>query len=319
MGQYKRRFLKGEKVREEGEKESHVIASFRRGGYEVHEAEGGGYELINEGVFTGVFSEARVEKHRILFKLSHGMNLEISDRGAKEILREGKAELCGLLASDGTIYEYMVCPRDRSPFIQRQVSLSSMDHEVIEIYKDLFEDIYGFEPHEYVLRRRTKKGESEEYHAVTYRRAVYYDLENLGIKGPEPYEFHPPIEHLDDEGKKAYLRGFFTGDGCVHIGKDEKRHEIRISSSYKEGLEEIRDMLEDLGFHVGEIHEHHRKSDERIEYSIYIPEEDHLKFIEEIGSERKEHIRKFERIREIDEEKKGGGKKSEGCYCLELG
>ncbi|MBO3842234.1 MAG: LAGLIDADG family homing endonuclease [Candidatus Brockarchaeota archaeon] len=38
---------------------------------------------------------------------------------------------------------------------------------------------------------------------------------------------------LDDEGKRAYLRGFFSGDGNVSMTK-EGWHEIRIYSKCKD-------------------------------------------------------------------------------------
>lgn len=77
--------------------------------------------------------------------------------------------------------------------------------------------------------------------------------------------------------------------------------------SVKEGLEELREMLIDLGFHPNEIHARDRgtipgKFSEP-ENHFSIPEEDHLKFIEEIGSEKEEHKRRFQLIKTLDGEK----------------
>lgn len=77
--QYKRRFFEGEQAREEREEKTfHVVGTF--GEYEVREAEGGGYELLKSGKVVGIFSEARVEENRVVFKLSRGMNLEVSEK-----------------------------------------------------------------------------------------------------------------------------------------------------------------------------------------------------------------------------------------------
>lgn len=138
---------------------------------------------------------------------------------------------------------------------------------------------------------------------------MVYDL-NFGIKGPEPYEFHPPTKYLDDEGKRAFLK-VFSEDGNVSMTKGG-RHAIRIHSKYEEGLRELRELFIDLGFHPSEIHTRNRGMIpgrfSGPEYSFIIPEEDHLKFIEEIGSERKEHINRFQLIKSIDEEKEKRGR-----------
>ncbi|MBO3842232.1 MAG: hypothetical protein FGF48_07440 [Candidatus Brockarchaeota archaeon] len=119
--QYERRFFEGEQIREEREDEIfHIVKTFRD--YEVREAEGGGYEQLKSGEFVGTFSEAKVEGNRIIFELSHGVNLEVSEKGIREILTSEKAELCGLIASDGTICKY------RGKYGGHEVSLRSIDH-----------------------------------------------------------------------------------------------------------------------------------------------------------------------------------------------
>ncbi|MBO3832534.1 MAG: hypothetical protein FGF51_04010 [Candidatus Brockarchaeota archaeon] len=302
--QYERRFFEGEQIRGEREDEIfHIVKTFRN--YEVREAESGGHELLKSGEVVGIFSEARVEEDRIIFRLSHGMNLEVSEKGIREILSPEKAELCGLTAADGTICKYK---GKGGSSVGYEVSLTSVSPELIGVFKELAGDTYDMTPHEHIKHHKTKEGEKEHYHIAIYSKKVAYDLWDLGIKGPEPYEFHPPIQYLDDEGKKAYLRGFFSGDGNVSMTK-EGEHKIRIYSSYKEGLNELKEMFEDLGFHPSEIHEKYEKpapGRHRKEYNYYfsIPEEDHLRFIEEIGSEKLEHKRKFELIKLINGRKK---------------
>ncbi|MBO3753804.1 MAG: LAGLIDADG family homing endonuclease [Candidatus Brockarchaeota archaeon] len=53
---------------------------------------------------------------------------------------------------------------------------------------------------------------------------------------------------------RAYLRGFFSGDGNISLWKDGD-HCFRVYSSYREGLEEMREMFSRLGFHPHEIRE----------------------------------------------------------------
>jgi hypothetical protein len=296
--QYERRFFEGEQKRgEREEKAFHTVGIF--GEHEVRESKGGGYELLKSGEVVGIFPEARIEESRVIFKLSHGMNLVVSEKGIREILTAEKAELCGLISSDGTICKY------RSGGYE--VSLRNVDHAPIGVFKELSEDTYGMTPHEHIKWHKTKEGKKQHYHIAIFDRRVAYDLWSLNIKGPEPYEFHPPTKYLDDEGKRAYLRGFFSGDGNVSMTKGGKR-KIRIYSKYKEGLSELRELFIDLGFHPGEIKMRDRGTVpgrySGPEYSFTIPEEDSLRFIEEIGSEREEHKRRLQLIKAIDEEKK---------------
>jgi len=291
--QYERRFFQGEQARGEREDETfQTVGVF--GEYEVREAEGGGYELLKDGESIGVFSEAKVEEGRIVFKLSHGVNLEVSEKEVREILAPEKAELCGLIAADGYISK-----RGKGIY---EVSLSTIDKEMVEVFKRLSEEIYGITPHCYLKHHEIEGERRENYEVGIFSKKIFYDLQDLGIKGPRHYEFHPPIKHLDDKGKKAYLRGFFSGDGTVSVRGD--RCLIRIDSTCKEGLEELREMLISIGFHPREIHKEEPGEPRRTKYSFCISKEEHLKFIEEIGSEREEHKDKFELIRQIHEERR---------------
>lgn len=177
-----------------------------------------------------------------------------------------------------------------------EVSLITTDYELAQVFDELFREVYGVTPYQHLKYHKTSEGEREHYRVGIYRREIAYDLWDLDIKG-KPYEFHPPSSNLDEEGKRAYLRGFFSGDGNISIGRGG-RHQIRIYSSNKEGLEELRELFVDLGFHPGKIY-----LDDEEYYYFSIPEEDHLKFIREIGSEKLKHISRLNLIRSIDEEK----------------
>ncbi|MGC9202377.1 MAG: LAGLIDADG family homing endonuclease [Thermoproteota archaeon] len=297
--QYERRFFQGEQKHEEKEETFNIIKTL--GAYEVREANGG-YELLKNGEVVGTFCEAKVEEKRIIFKLSHGMNLEVSEKGVREILSPEKAELCGLIASDGCVCKYQSKKGKSTGY---EVSLTTVDPELAEVFDKLAREVYSIAPHHYIRHHKTKEGEKPHLKVALLRRNIAMDLWLLGIKGPEPYEFHPPTRYLDEEGKRAYLRGFFSGDGNVSVGK--KGHCIRIYSKCKEGLSELRKLFIDLGFHPSKIHTRDRgiipEKFSGSEYYFTTPEEDHLKFIKEIGSEKEEHKSRLQLIRMIDEEK----------------
>jgi len=303
--QYERRFFEGEQTREEREGEIfHVVETFRE--YEVYEAEDGGYALLKGGEIVGTFSDAKIEEDGITFKLSHGVNLEVSEKGVREIFSLGRAELCGLIAADGSISKYQ--EREGKSTIYK-VYLKTVDHELAEVFDRLFEKIYGVTPHHYIGYHKAEGRKRQHYEEVVYSKKVAYDLWNFNIKGPGHYEFHPPIKYLNEEGMKAYLRGFFSGDGEVTF--TEEGHHISISSSCRECLEELREMLIELGFNPGNIYTYDKEKvpgrHSHPSYRFYLPEEDHLRFIEEIGSEREEHISKFKLIKQVDESREKRG------------
>lgn len=159
----------------------------------------------------------------------------------------------------------------------------SNDKELVDLFNKLSEKIYGITPHHYV---RKKNGLIT---STIYNKNTFYDLIDLEIK-KGPYEFHVPREHLDDDGKRAFVKGFFSGDGNVSVSKGKIT--IRFYSSFKEGLEELRQTLIDLGFHPHEILEYVGPTG--ILYCFSIPRDEHVKFINEIGSYKPRHVRIFE-------------------------
>ncbi|MEM2100630.1 MAG: LAGLIDADG family homing endonuclease [Thermoproteota archaeon] len=242
-------------MRGDSSKESRKILAGRRseeacwtvktfGEYEVRETAGGEYELVKEGTVIGTFSEALVKKERVLFPLSQGMLLEASEVGIREIAIPEKAILMGMIASDGS-NTFRREPRSEGRYRTEYSSkFYSEDRELIKVFDEISEEIYSLTPHHYTRERNGLIA------ATIYNKGVFYDLNDLGLK-PAPYEFHVPREHLDNEGKKAFLKGFFSGDGNVSVSRGNIT--IRIYSKCKEGLEELHQTLIDLGFHPHEI------------------------------------------------------------------
>jgi len=160
--QYERRFFEGEQKRgEREEKAFHTLGIF--GEYEVREAKGDGYELLKSGEVVGIFPEARIEEDRIVFKLSHGVNLVVSEKRVRETFSPERAELCGLMASDGCVCKYR--GKEGKSF-GYEVSLTTIDYELVGVFKELFGDIYSMMPHERLKQHKTKEGEKEHYYVA---------------------------------------------------------------------------------------------------------------------------------------------------------
>ncbi|MBO3833092.1 MAG: LAGLIDADG family homing endonuclease [Candidatus Brockarchaeota archaeon] len=285
--QHKRRLLQGEPEetgrKEECEEAYWMIKSF--GKCKVRETESGEYELVKGTTTVGIFSEACIEERRILFPLSHGMLLEVSNEGISEIATPDKAVLFGLISSDGSNAYYWRIDSKGRYHSEYSTRFYSEDNELIELFDELFEKIYGLNPHHYIRKRNGL------ITAAIYSKGVYYDLSDYDVK-TGAYEFRVPREHLDYEGKRAYLKGFFSGDGKASLTR-EGSLTIRFYSKCKEGLEGLRQLLIDLGFHPHEIREE-REEPEGVVCWFSIPSREHMKFIEDIGSFKPRHREVFE-------------------------
>lgn len=289
IGQYKRRFHQEGTIYErrlapeERCKEQTIETLKSFGEYEIRVTKEGEYEPLRSGESIGRFSSIFIKEDRVLFPLSHGMALEISEIGCRTIFTPEKAELCGLIASDGGLYSTREHPI-------HQVSFTSKDREIVDHYKELFKEVYNIEPHVYYSERKNGRAYFE---VKVYDRNVYFDLLNFDIK-PAAFRFHVPLKYLDKEGLRAYLRGFFSGDG--EVSKNGKRYRIRIKSSDREGIEELREAFKLLGFHPLPIHPH--KQDFWYDsYYFEIPKEECIRFAKEIGTCHPRRTRRLESIK----------------------
>lgn len=286
--QFRSRFNKGDYIdTEEKEEWLNCEQAYKQiidfGEYKVGKTENEEYELLKDNTLVSAFSEALMEEGRILFPLSHGMLLEISESGARKILTPEKAELCGLIAAEGSLYPY-----ERK--VHNQIFFHSADMEIIEKHIELFKKVYGVTPHIY-----QGKG---EFIAGIKNKEAYYDLREIGVK-TGPYRYHVPIEHLDEKGSKAYLKGFFSGDGSV-IQHGKYAIKLRITSKYGDCLEEIREAMLKVGFQPSEV----RLDKTYGAHYLEIYAHDRIKFIKEIGSYSPAHVEKFERFLEAYKEGK---------------
>ncbi len=300
--QHERRFSQREPAWS-GEKEECIFDEMPElvkvfGGYEMYKSKDGGYELAKGDLAVGTFSDVSIEKDRVVFPLSHGMLLEVSERGRREILSPAKALLCGLIASDGGNHFYWYFDQSRGRYYgQYKTYLNSKDKEPIGLFDSLSKEVYNKTSHHYFEADGMIR-------AMINDKGIFYDLNDIGIK-TGPYRFHVPIEHLDEDGLRAYLKGFFSGDG--NVSKTGETYMIRVYSKYRDCLEELRQAFMDLGFHPHEIQEKERQRVRRGRIEKWtdrwftLPEEDHLKFIEEIGTVRLEHLTIFEAIKKKKE------------------
>lgn len=248
-----------------------------------------GYQLVKGGRTVGIFEEASIESERAVFKLSTGMLLEVTDDGTREIFTKAKAGLHGLTASDGSLYGG---PPNRRT---HRISLESESPELVDLYSNYFEAVYGKQMHQYPDRGYPR--------VVIGNKMAFYDLKNYGAK-TGLYTWEVPRTYLDKEGAAEWLKCFFSGDGTVKLACSGEDYDISFDSTHKEGLEAIRSLLLDEFGIMSRLHGPYgeQRPDRRPEYSLRVWDE--VEFAEEIGSYKEMHIK---RLGEIVRRKKKEG------------
>ena len=286
--QFEYRFYQGEPSLSDAVKSCNeggeLIAEF--GEYQIVNG-ADGYELVKGGRIVGIFEEASIESERVVFKLSTGMLLEVTDEGVREVFTKEKAGLHGLTASDGSLYNGR--PGSRA----YRISLESESPELTDLYSQYFEAVYHRQMHQYPDRGYPR--------VVVGNKMAFYDLKNYGAK-TGLYTWNVPREYLDREGAAEWLKCFFSGDGTVKLVCAGEDYDISFESTHKEGLENIQSLLLDEFGIKSRLHGPYGEDrpDRRPEYSLRVWDE--VEFAEEIGSYKEMHIK---RLGEILRRKKG--------------
>ncbi|MEM2929618.1 MAG: hypothetical protein QW797_02005 [Thermoproteota archaeon] len=125
--------------------------------------------MLKSGGVVGIFSKARVEEDRFVFELSHGIDLEASQKGIREIFNLGRAELCGLIAADRSISKYQ--EKEGKSTIYKTY-LKTNDQELAEIFDKLFEETYRITPHHYIGYHKARGEKRQHYDEVVYSKKV---------------------------------------------------------------------------------------------------------------------------------------------------
>jgi len=239
-----------------------------------------GYELVKGGRTVGIFEEASIESGRAVFKLSTGTLLEVKDDVIREMFSREKAGLHGLTASDGSLYGGR---RTHS----YNIRFESESSELVDLYSKYFEDVYDRQ-----MQRDVDRGFPR---AMIGDKMAFYDLKNYGAK-TGPYTWDVPIAYLDKEGAAEWLKCFFSGDGTVKLACAGKDYDIAFDSTHQAGLEQIQALLlKEFGIRSTLKPRPRRdRPGRRPGYNLRIRDE--VKFAEEIGSYKKEHIERLEKI-----------------------
>lgn len=211
------------------------------------------------------------------------MLLKDTEKGFKAFFTKEKAGLHGLTASDGSMYSGT--PNRRIYWI----AFESKSQELVNLYSKYFKSVYSIRIHRDIDRGYPRVRISNKM--------AFQDLKNYGAKkGPDTWMV--PTTYLDKEGAREWLKCFFSGDGTIKNAYNATAYDVLFESTDKVGIEEIQLLL---------LKEFRIRSSLRVQYwkdrprykplyKLRIGNRDKIKFAEEIGSYKKEHIKRLDEI-----------------------
>lgn len=156
---------------------------------------------------------------------------------------ELKARLCGYISGDGLV-KMRFNKNQKTP--RYDFGFYPDDLMMAKSFNDAFFELYG---RRFIVRK------SKEYNNYILRgthKEAYLDLIKLGSFGT--YDWNVPFEFLTTTKMKTeWIKAFF--DAEAHVGK----RQIQVQSVNKKGLEEVKQLLEEVGIITSKIYTYKRK------------------------------------------------------------
>lgn len=186
-------------------------------------------------------------------------------------LDENMAELIGHLHGDGGIF----VNKNKSNYI---IHFCSNDFENIERFENLFENCF-----DYNLKIKkgkiTNKNGGRNYTISFCSEAIGKFLLSLGNYGTKNWNVPEFILEGNKKIKGSYLKAFFDDEGSF-----KENHTLKVMTINKNGMKQIKGLLNNLGIHCRLKPEKYNGFGEGTSYNITISHQTNIKkFCQEIG------------------------------------
>lgn len=255
------------------------------GPYELRAGEEG-IEIRADGEILGVYpGYISLKEDRALLELDKGTLLEISEGGIREILSPEKTLLLSFIASDGNI-RYT---QERPCY---QLRFGSKSDELRGLFRESMETAYDLTPGEY-----RHKDKEHFFEMITSSKEAAADaMKHINKHGSDYWEV--PSRYMDKEAARAWLKGFMSGDGSIGYYPNFGGLSVRFCSKYREGLEEIAQLLDGYFGIESRIYPREKELDpKRGKYELCINKNEHqIRFVAEIGSYKRSHQEAIDRF-----------------------
>lgn len=157
----------------------------------------------------------------------------------KKIDNEWKAYWLGFLYADGTNQIKRNSKKNNKMEYTTKLTLSSVDEDHV---KKLRNSVQGDAPISY----KDVKLNDKIFHSVSYsmcNKKICEDLNTLGCVPNKSLVLRfPNQEQLPKEFIRDFIRGYFDGDGCIHINLEKQNIQFNIMGTL-EFLEKIQDIF----------------------------------------------------------------------------
>lgn len=190
------------------------------------------------------------------------------------------AELCGIIAGDGSISEYHTSTTTNS--------VTDAEHALYT--KSLFARLFGVPVHMRLLRR------SNAYIVAVYSKAVGEFLVSKGLKRGHKIRASlrmPEWVRKNTGYKKSFIRGLFDTDGCVYVdthtikGTRYDNLGMAFTNRCLPLLADYKNALADLGLHPTQ----------KTKYVVFLRREKEIRrYFELVGSSNPKHSRKVRKF-----------------------
>jgi len=183
-----------------------------------------------------------------------------------EALTPERAYIFGVMCGDGCVFSG-IARKKNWKYSLYVVHLSVKDRDFIDEFVRCIKSVYGFSPSIYYVKRSQKNPKwSNIWVAKITRKEVYEDLSHykFGTKN-----WRVPTEVIRSHDEKvigAFLRGFYDSEGSA--SKGTRGFSISICSTNKEGLNEIKELIEILKIKSSKIGINDRPSHKLFYFTI---------------------------------------------------
>lgn len=166
-------------------------------------------------------------------------------------MKKNKAYILGVLCGDGSLFKYKERGYQRFCW-----GLSSIDKEFLEYFINQIELAFGIRYKLIEYDRNTKnlagKDVVKHYYSVFCRKKEMYNELLSYSKTFRTKEWGVPLVIMkqNKKVKGMFLKGLFDSDGCIVFEWKERKYRypsIRFDSTNKEGIIQVKNLLEDLG------------------------------------------------------------------------
>lgn len=154
---------------------------------------------------------------------------EINEFFFRNINNQNKAYILGLIYADGNLYKNQI-----------EITLTESDKSLLEAVGAKI--YFSVPPLKWRDGRETKNRKNKpQYRLLITNKTIANDLRSIGLIENKSLKIRLP--NIPENLYSHFIRGFFDGDGCLHISRYKENNRISIISN-PAFLEDIKNVIE---------------------------------------------------------------------------